>query len=73
MFFFAGRHDSLFPVPSVKEAYSRMRRVWDSQSVGDRLVTKIWPVRHVFNVAMQDEAFDWLDQQLGKPRRPDPR
>ncbi len=49
---------------SYEAAYARMRNVWESQGAGDRLVTKIWPVPHVFNEAMQQEAFDWLDKWL---------
>jgi len=64
MLFFAGEQDGLFPVPSVKEAFGRMHRVWESQGVGDRLVTRLLPVQHTFNATMQDEAFDWLDRQL---------
>ena len=64
MLFFAGEKDTLFPVPSVKIAYAKMHRVWDSQNAGDKLVTRLLPVRHTFNVAMQDEAFVWLDRYL---------
>jgi len=29
-------------------------------------VTKLWDVPHEFNREMQEEAFQWLDQQLGR-------
>ncbi|MHC4474730.1 MAG: PA14 domain-containing protein [Planctomycetota bacterium] len=64
MLFYNGQNDHLFPVPSVKEAYDKMRKVWESQKAGDRLVTKLWPVAHEFNRQMQAEAFAWLDQQF---------
>ena len=64
MLFFAGEQDELFPVPSVREAYSKMHQVWQSQSAGDKLVTRLVPVPHTFNATMQDEAFTWLDQYL---------
>lgn len=64
MLFYNGRKDGLFPVACVEDAYATMRKVWDSQNAGDRLVTKLWDVPHVFNTAMQDEAFGWLDRQL---------
>lgn len=64
MLYFNGEKDSLFPVPGVETAYERIRRVYDSQSAGDKLRTKIWPVPHVFNLEMQAEAFDWLDTHL---------
>jgi dienelactone hydrolase len=64
MLFYNGEKDSLFPIDGVEAAYARMRDVWESQGAGDKLVTKIWPVPHVFNEAMQQEAFDWLDTYL---------
>ena len=64
MLFYNGEQDGLFPVPSVREAYAKMRQVWESQNAGDRLVTKLWDVPHEFNQEMQEEAFEWLNQQL---------
>jgi dienelactone hydrolase len=66
MLFYNGEQDSLFPVPGVRDAYARMRRVWDSQGRGGQLATELWPVPHVFNRAMQDNAFAWLDAKLRK-------
>jgi hypothetical protein len=68
MLFFNGELDPGFPVGPVREAYAKMRRVWDSQQAGANLVTKIWPgLGLVFHREMQTEAFNWLDQWL----RPD--
>ncbi len=64
MLFYNGEKDGLFPVPGVQDAYAKMRKVWDSQGAGDRLITKLWDVPHVFNREMQEEAFAWLDKQL---------
>lgn len=64
MLFYNGVEDSLFPVPGVEAAYARIRRVYESQNASDRLVTKLWPVPHVFNIEMQEEAFAWLDRWL---------
>ncbi len=65
MLFFNGTEDRLFPLPGVKRAYAKLRTVWDSQDVADRLVTTLWPVGHTFNEAMQEETFRWLDGVLG--------
>lgn len=62
--FFNGRRDGLFPVSSVERAFAKMRKVWDSQGVGDRLYLRLWDVPHEFNVEMQEEAFAWLDRWL---------
>lgn len=64
MLFYNGLQDRLFPVDGVRAAYAKMRRVWESQGAGDRLVTQLWDVPHTFNQAMQEAAFAWLDRML---------
>jgi len=71
MLFYNGEQDMLFPIPGVRDAYARMRRVWDGQAAGERLETKLWSVPHVFTREMQDEAFAWLGRQLAGTRRRD--
>jgi len=63
-----GLKDGLFPVPSVKDAYRKMRSVWTSQNAGDKLETKLWDVPHEFNREMQIEAFAWLHEMFEKIR-----
>jgi hypothetical protein len=71
MLFYNGLQDGLFPVPSVRDAYAKMRHVWKSQGADNRLETKLWDVPHVFNRDMQDEAFAWLDRVMkNEVRRP---
>jgi hypothetical protein len=62
MLFFNGIHDGLFPVESAQEAHQKMRVIWESQGAGNRLVTRMWDVPHLYNSEMQDEAFKWLDK-----------
>lgn len=64
MLFFNGYQDGLFPIPSVREAYSLLRDVWKEQGVEDRLYTKLWDVPHLFNEEMQEDAFNWLNKWL---------
>ena len=64
MLFYNGKQDKLFPVAGVQAGYAKLRAIWDSQNAGDRLVTKLWDVPHVFNREMQEEAFRWLDQHF---------
>jgi hypothetical protein len=64
MLFYNGLQDGLFPAASVRDAYTKMRQVWESQGAGDRLETKLWDVPHVFNRDMQEAAFAWLDRSL---------
>ncbi len=64
MMFQSGRQDKLFPLAAINEAYAKMREVWESRQAGDKLETRIYDVPHLFNRQMQDDAFDWLDQQF---------
>ena len=64
MLFYNGKQDTLFPVPGVEDAYHKMRKVWESQDAGEKLVTRLWNVPHEFNHGMQAEAFDWLDRWM---------
>jgi dienelactone hydrolase len=66
MLIYNGSRDKLFPPSCVQDAYSKMRRVWESQNAGDKLVTKFWDAGHEFNLDMQNEAFQWLDQYFKK-------
>jgi hypothetical protein len=66
MLFYNGLRDGLFPIPAVRDAYAKMRKVWESQGAADRLETKLWDVPHVYNLEMQEEAFAWLDRAMRK-------
>jgi dienelactone hydrolase len=65
MLFFNGDQDTLFPVSSVNEAYTKMKAVWQSQNAAHKLTTKMWSGKgHTFVDVMQDEAYQWLDVNL---------
>jgi dienelactone hydrolase len=64
MMFCCGGRDGLFPVESIKEAFAKMRKVWDSQNAGDKLKTKIYDSPHEYNQEMQKDAFTWLGSIL---------
>jgi hypothetical protein len=64
MMFCNGSRDHLFPVETIKEAFSKMRQVWDSQKAGDKLITKLYDAPHEFNLMMQTDSFIWLDKIL---------
>ncbi len=65
MMFLCGGRDGLFPKQAIQDAFDRMREVWTSQGVSDRLVTRLYDAPHEFNAAMQDDAFQWLDEVTG--------
>lgn len=64
LMFCNGNADKLFPLHSIEEAFATMRKVWDSQKAGDKLVTKLYDSPHEFNLAMQSDAFKWLDSWM---------
>jgi dienelactone hydrolase len=64
MMFCCGNRDGLFPLQSIEDAFAKMRFVWDSQNAGKNLVTKLYDAPHEYNMAMQTDAFIWLDKQL---------
>ncbi|WP_200800721.1 dienelactone hydrolase family protein [Agrobacterium sp. DSM 25558] len=66
MLIFAGAADTLFPPALVKDAFEKMRSVWEAWNALDRLETKLWPGGHVFTADQQDYAYDWLDRQFGR-------
>jgi dienelactone hydrolase len=68
MMFCCASHDPLFPLASIEEAFEKMRKVWDSQKAGDKLVTKLYPTFHEYNRDMQSDAFEWLDDVLKNKR-----
>ncbi len=65
------RASSLFPVQAIEDAYAKMRAVWESQRAGHKLDARIYDVPHLFDLKMQQDAFEWLDRQLkmGAPER----
>ncbi|MFD5874331.1 dienelactone hydrolase family protein [Streptomyces sp. NPDC060322] len=66
--FHAGGRDTLFTAAGVEAAYATLRTVWESQGVGDRLTTEVWPdTGHVFTRAMQDDVHGWFDRWLRPP------
>lgn len=62
MMFCNGNADPLFPLQSIMDAHAKMRKVWESQNAGDKLITKLYDSPHQFNLAMQADAFAWLDK-----------
>ena len=67
MMFCNGNADPLFPLQSIKDAHAKMRLVWESQNAGDKLITKLYSAPHEFNLAMQADAFPWLDLLFKMP------
>lgn len=62
--FFNGTRDKLFPVEGVKAAYNVMHDAWKSQNAEERLTTKIWDEKHLFNKDMQRETLEFFNRWL---------
>lgn len=57
-----GRQDRLFPPDGMQRAIDHLGAAYAKAGVGERFQGRMFDVPHQFNLAMQDEAFDWLDR-----------
>ena len=64
MFFLNGEHDKLFPPVGVNAAFAEMRKVWESRSAGDKLVTELWDMPHDCGIKVQDAILSFLEKNL---------
>lgn len=64
MLFVNGTKDKLFPIEGVKDAFSIMKDVWESQSAGDKLVTKIYELHHFCNKEIQKDILEFMNKNL---------
>lgn len=56
--------DALFPPAGMREAVAKIAAVYAKAGAVDRFAGKFYDVPHVFNRAMQDDAFAFLDRAL---------
>lgn len=61
--------DRLFPLAGMRAAVEKIGAVYAKAGVKDRFSGRFYDVPHRFTRAMQDEAFAWLDRQLGNGKR----
>jgi len=57
--------DQLFPPAGMKEGVERIAAVYEKAGAKEKFVGRSYDVPHQFTRAMQDDAFAWLDRQLG--------
>ena len=62
VYFMNGSKDKLFPVEGVKDAYARMRKVWEERGAASDFHSRIYDGPHFFSKDMQDEAIRFLDE-----------
>lgn len=61
---YAGRQDGLFTHEGTDAAFARIAEVYADHSASQHFSSRWWDVPHCFNRAMQQDAFDWLEQAL---------
>jgi dienelactone hydrolase len=58
------RRDGLFPLAGMQEAVKNIEAIYAHAGAPRSFTARFYDLPHVFNVAMQEEAFDWLDRML---------
>ena len=58
------RRDGLFPPQGMQEAIDKIAAVYGKAGASGRFTGRFYDVPHQFNVQMQEDAFNWFDQQL---------
>ena len=58
------KQDALFPPQGMEEAVAKIAAVYRKCGAPEAFVGKFYDVPHRFNVAMQDDAFAWMDRYL---------
>lgn len=56
--------DGLFPLTGMKEAVEKIGAVYEKAGVKEQFTGRFYDVPHRFSLAMQDDAFDFLDRHL---------
>lgn len=64
MLFVSGTKDHLFPVRGVKQAFSIMHGVWQSQGADDKLDTELWDIPHSCHKDAQLKSLQFFDKYL---------
>lgn len=58
------RRDALFPLEGMEAATAAIGEVYTRSGHADQHASRYYDVPHIFNRAMQDDAFAWLDRHL---------
>lgn len=56
--------DQLFPLSGMRASVDLIAKAYEKAGFKNRFAGKFYDVPHRFTIAMQDDAFRWLDQQL---------
>lgn len=58
--------DALFPLSGMQESVEKMAAIYDKAGANGQFEGRFYDIPHRFSRQMQDEAFEWLDRQLGE-------
>lgn len=58
------REDGLFPPQGMQDSVDKIAAIYEKAGVKDRFAGRFYDGGHRFDVPMQEDAFDWFDQQL---------
>jgi len=58
------RLDGLFPLAGMEESVAKLAAIYKKAGAAPAFRAKFFEEKHVFNIAMQEEAFGWLDEVL---------
>ncbi|MFO0864177.1 MAG: alpha/beta hydrolase family protein [Gemmataceae bacterium] len=62
--------DGLFPLEGMRESLEKIGAAYAKAGCKEKFVGRFYDAPHHFTRGMQDDAFDWLDRELGRaPRR----
>jgi len=56
--------DGLFPLAGMKESVEKIAAIYRKAGAADAFSSRFYDQPHIFNIAMQEDAFDWLDKRL---------
>ncbi len=64
-----GQNDKIFPMSSAEAAVDTIRKVYAKAGAESRFASRAFAVGHQFDLEMQEFAFAWLDNCLGRSQQ----
>ena len=58
------RKDELFPLAGMEESVAKLAAIYKKAGAAGAFRSKFYEEKHIFNIAMQEDAFAWLDSVL---------
>ena len=58
------KRDGLFPLAGMEESVTKLEAIYKKAGVAKAFESRFFDVPHIFNIEMQEYAFEWLDRIL---------